>query len=60
MQARVIKYKLQDENIVFSLQFAVFSQNTKIQEKKKVEQSAGQKTVYSIVYRVWITVMSNK
>ena len=40
MQARVIKYKLQDENIVFSLQFAVFSQNTKIREKKKVEQSA--------------------
>ena len=31
---------LQDKNFVFSLQFAVFSQNTKIQEKKKIEQSA--------------------
>ena len=35
-----MKFEMQDENIVFSLQFAVFSQNTKIQEKKKVEQFA--------------------
>ena len=33
METRVIKYKLQDKKFVFSLQFAVFSQNTRIKKE---------------------------